>query len=129
MTPPQKPEWMELADSDSAPTPKKVRRLVPAIIAAAAIAIVGVGAIATQISDEQPASANEQVLPTQSAASPAGVQVTPDAATNAPSSKAEVQNPVSTKQPSIASLPKSRGDDEGEHRGRGEHEEDEGDDH
>jgi hypothetical protein len=118
MTPPQKPEWMELADADSAPTPKKVRRLVPAIIAAAAIAIVGVGAVATQINDEQPASANEQALPTQSAATPAAVQVTPDAATNAPSSKATVTNPVSPKQPGIASLPKSRGDDE-----------DEGDDH
>jgi len=105
MTPPQKPEWMELADSDSAPTPKKVRRLVPAIIAAAAIAIVSVGAVATQISDEQPASASEQVLPSQSAATPTEVQVTPDAATNVPSSKAEVQNPVSTKQPSSASLP------------------------
>jgi hypothetical protein len=130
MTPPQKPEWMELADADSVPTPKKVSRLIPAFIAAAALAIVGVGAIATQISDEAPASANEQVIPSQSATTP--VQVTPDAATKVPSAKSAVTNPATPKQPSIASLPKSGGDDEGrsEHKGRGEHEdgEDEGDD-
>ncbi|MSV69550.1 MAG: hypothetical protein F2883_02050, partial [Actinobacteria bacterium] len=65
MTPPQKPEWMELADADSVPSPKKVSRLVPALIAAAALAIVGVGAIASQISDEAPANATEQIASVQ----------------------------------------------------------------
>ena len=140
MTPPQKPEWMELADADSAPTPKKVSRLVPAFIAAIALAIVGVGAIATQISDEPPASANEQVIPTQSASTPASTALTPDAKSsvtpsNAPQAKTPQATPVTPQQPTIATLPKNGGDDDegegrGEHRGRGEHEEeDEGDDH
>ena len=132
MTPPQKPEWMELADADSVPTPKKVSRLIPAFIAAAALAIVGVGAIATQISDEAPASANEQVMPSQSATEPISAQVTPSAATKVPSSRSAVTNPATPNKPSIASLPKSGGDDEddnrGEHKGRGEHEDDEDED-
>ena len=133
MTPPQKPEWMELADADSAPTPKKVSRLVPAFIAAIALAIVGVGAIATQISDEPPASANEQVIPTQSATTPVVTSVTPGATTSNASPTAPQATSVAPQQPTIATLPKN-GDDEGEgrgeHRGRGEHdEENEGDDH
>ena len=128
MTPPNKPEWMELADADSAPSPKKAGRLIPAFIAAAAIAIVGVGAIATQISDEPPASANEQVVPGVSNTSPAAVQVAPEATNSVTQPKSAVSNPATPKKPSIASLPKNGGDDEEEGRGgRGDHEDDEDD--
>jgi hypothetical protein len=126
MTPPNKPEWMELADADSAPSPKKVGRLIPAFIAAVAIAIVGVGAIATQISDEPPASANEQVVPGVSNTSPAAVQVAPEATNSVTQPKSAVSNPETPKKPSIATLPKNGGDDGEEGRGgRGEHEDDE----
>lgn len=128
MTPSNKPEWMELADADSAPSPKKAGRLIPAFIAAAAIAIVGVGAIATQISDEPPASANEQVVPGVSNTSPAAVQVAPEATNSVTQPKSAVSNPATPKKPSIASLPKNGGDDEEEGRGgRGDHEDDEDD--
>lgn len=132
MTPPQKPEWMELADADSVPTIKKSTRLIPALIGSCAFAIVGIGAIAAQISDEAPASATEQVAPIQSNSSPAAVQVTPQATTVATKPVTSKANPVAPKQPKIAALPSGGGDDEsegrGEHDGRGEHEEREGDD-
>ena len=99
MTPPQKPEWMELADADSVPVIKKKTRLIPALIASVALAIVGVGAIAAQISDEAPASAIEKVAPVATTATPVPV-----------TSKA---SPVIPKQPSIAALPNSgRGKDD-----------------
>ena len=131
MTPPQKPEWMELADADSAPTPKKVSRLVPAFIAVIALVIVGVGAIAAQISNQPPASANEQVAPTQSASTPASTAVTPDAKSSVTPSNAPQATTTAPQKPTIATLPKNGGDEgegRGEHRGRGEHEEG-GDDH
>jgi hypothetical protein len=126
MTPPQKPEWMELADADSVPTIKKSSRLLPALIASMALAIVGVGAIANQVTNEAPASATEQVAPIQSNSSPAAAQVTPQAAMAVAAPVTSKANPVARKQPSIATLPKSGGDDEGDDRG--ENEEREGDD-
>ena len=102
---------MELADADSVPTIKKKTRLLPAMIASVALAIVGLGAIATQISDETPASAIEKVTAQTTIA--AALPVT---------SKA---NPSTPKQPSIAALPKSGG---GENEGRSEDNEYEGED-
>jgi len=128
MTPPQKPEWMELADADSVPVIKKKTRFIPALIASAALAIVGVGAIASQITDEAPASATEQIAPVQSNSSPAAVQVTPQATTVAipPTNTNPVppKQSAQPKQPKIAALPSGGGDDEG----RGEHDEREGND-
>ena len=126
MTPPQKPEWMELADADSVPSTKKSSRLLPALLASMALAIVGVGAIVNQVTNEAPASATEQLAPIQSNSSPAAVQVTPQAAMAVAAPVTSKANPVAPKQPSIATLPKSGGDDEGDDRG--EHEEREGDD-
>lgn len=126
MTPPQKPEWMELADADSVPSTKKSSRILPALIASMALAIVGVGAIANQVTNEAPASATEQLAPIQSNSSPAAAQVTPQAAMAVAAPVTSKANPVAPKQPSIATLPKSGGDDEGDDRG--EHEEREGDD-
>jgi len=126
MTPPQKPEWMELADADSVPSTKKSSRLLPALLASMALAIVGVGAIANQVTNEAPASATEQLAPIQSNSSPAAAQVTPQAAMAVAAPVTSKANPVAPKQPSIATLPKSGGDDEGDDRG--EHEEREGDD-
>jgi hypothetical protein len=125
MTPPQKPEWMELADADSVPVIKKKTRLIPALIASVALAIVGIGAIASQFGDEAPASANEQVVPTQSNSSPAAVQSTPQATTVAAAPATTKSHSAAPKKPSIASLPKNGG---GEGEGRSEHSEREGND-
>lgn len=119
---------MELAEADSVPTAKKSTRLMPALIASVALAIAGIGAIAAQISDEAPASATEQVAPIQSNSSPAAVQITPQAAMAVAAPVTSKANPVAPKQPSIATLPKSGGDDRGEHDGRGGQEEREGND-
>lgn len=125
MTPPQKPEWMELADADSAPTVKKTTRLMPALIASFALAIVGVGAVATQISDEPSASANEQVAPIQSSSPAPQGQAAPTLKSSTNASSNISKTPVATPaQPSIASLPKGGGDDEG----RESHDDREGDD-
>jgi cell division septation protein DedD len=128
MTPPQKPEWMELADADSAPTAKKSTRLIPALIASVALAILGVGAIATQVGDEAPASASEKVTPAASSALVSLAQSTPVATitvnSTSPAPKESKSNSVSPKQPSIASLPSGGGNDDG----RGDKTEHEGND-
>jgi hypothetical protein len=129
MTPPQKPEWMELADADSVPTTKKSSRVLPALIASMALAIVGVGAIANQVTNEAPANATEQVAPIQSNSSPAAAQATPQGAMSVAAPVTIKTNSVAPKQPSIATLPKSGGDDEGDDRGEREgSNDDEGDD-
>ena len=118
MTPPNKPEWIQLAESDAVQTPKKSTRLIPAFIAAAALSIIGVGTLASQISEEPAANATEQIAKVQQSptASLSVTKATPNALT--PSS-----NPVAPTKPSIAALPKSGGDDEyegrEEHKGRG----------
>ncbi len=123
MTPPQKPEWLELADADSVPSQKKVSRFLPAFIAAAALAIVGVGAVATQISDEAPANVTEQIANVETSLSPEVIQPTSAVTTAAstpnvdkPAQVAPVlkTNPVAPKQPGISMLPKGGGDEDDE---------------
>ena len=53
MTPPQKPEWMELADADSVPSTKKSSRILPALIASMALAIVGMLSIYLKVSKRE----------------------------------------------------------------------------
>jgi len=117
MTPPQKPEWMELADADSVPVIKKKTRFIPALIASVALAIVGVGAIASQITDEAPASATEQTAPVQSNSPAAAVQSAPQATTVAVVAATKKPNLVAPKNPSIASLPKNGGGEDDEREG------------
>ena len=126
MTPPQKPEWMELADADSVPSTKKSSRLLPALIASMALAIVGVGAIVNQVTNEAPASATEQMASIQSSSSHVAAQATPQGAMSVAAPVTAKTNSVAPRQPSLATLPKSGGDDEGDDRG--ENEEREGDD-
>ncbi|MCX6447908.1 MAG: hypothetical protein NTV18_02040 [Actinobacteria bacterium] len=92
MTPPNKPEWIHLAETDSAPQKKKSSRALPALVLAAAMSIVGLGALVAQNGAETPAAALEQGTNLSSASSPA--------------------EPSTPKQPSIASLPTGGGDDD-----------------
>jgi hypothetical protein len=102
MTPPNKPEWIELADADSAPQTKKVTRALPAFVLAAALSIVGVGALVAQSGAETPTTATEQGVKASTASSPAE-----------PSATSAITNPNAPKQPGIASMP-TGGEDEGE---------------
>lgn len=92
MTPPNKPEWMRLAETDSAPQVKKSGRALPALVLAAALSIVGVGALVAQNGTETPVIASDQGTNLSTASSPA--------------------EPSAPKQPSIATLPTGGGDDD-----------------
>jgi hypothetical protein len=130
MTPPNKPEWMELADADSAPQTKKVTRALPAFVLAAALSIIGVGALVAQSGTETPATATKQgvnVSATTSASAPSTTSPmtaagSPGKSTSA-STPGAIANPSSPKQPGIASIPTRGGDDDDE-----DEREEEGDD-
>jgi len=113
MTPPNKPEWIELADADSAPQTKKVTRALPAFVLAAALSIVGVGALVAQSGAETPVTATEQGVSASASSSPAE-----------PSAARAIANPSAPNQPGIASMPTGGGDDDDEE----DDHDDEGDD-
>jgi len=92
MTPPNKPEWMRLAETDSAPQVKTSGRTLPALVLAAALSIVGLGALVAQNGAETPVIASDQGTNLSTASSPA--------------------EPSAPKQPSIATLPTGGGDDD-----------------
>jgi hypothetical protein len=62
MTPPNKPEWMELAYADGAPQVKKSTSALPTLLLAMAQLIVGVDALVAQSGAETPTTANEPVV-------------------------------------------------------------------
>ena len=115
MTPPNKPEWIELAEADSAPQVKKASRALPALVLAAAMSIVGVGALVANNGAETPATASDQGSNLSIASSPAEISA---AGVTASGKSASVPNPSavaapnSPKQPSIASLPTGGDDDD-----------------
>ena len=125
MTPPNKPEWIELAEADAALQGKKSTRALPALVLAAAISIVGVGAIVGQSGAKVPANATEQGLTVAASAAPASPNSAAKSLTGA------------AKQPSIATLPTSGEDDDDDEYGDhdddehddDDHDDDEGDDH
>ena len=119
MTPPNKPEWIELADADSAPQVKKVTRALPALVLAAALSIVGVGALVAQSGAETPVTTTEQGVnasTTSSASSPSTSSSMPSAASSdktiSASNPSAITNPNAPKQPGIASMPTGGGDDD-----------------
>lgn len=122
MTPPNKPEWIELAESDAAPQGKKSTRALPALVLAAALSIVGVGALVGQSGEKVPAQVTEQGLSVLASATPASPSAT--------------SQPIALKQPAIATMPTGGGDDDDDdedddHDGRDDDDDDddeEGDD-
>lgn len=133
MTPPNKPEWIELAEADSAAQVKKSSRALPALVLAAAMSIVGLGALVAQNGAETPATASDQGAKLSVASSPAQPSTPSASASNNSSSvpnPSAVAQPNAMKQPSIASMPTGGGDDDDdddEREGRGNHK-DRGDD-
>ncbi len=120
MTPPNKPEWIELAEADAAPQGKKSTRALPALVLAAALSIVGVGALVGQSGEKVPAQVTEQGLSVLASATPASPSAT--------------SQPIALKQPAIAAMPTGGGDDDDDdedddHDGRDDDDDDEeGDD-
>ena len=115
MTPPNKPEWIQLAETDSAPRVKRSARALPALVLATAMSIVGLGALVAQNGAETPAISSEQGINLSVASSPAE----PSAPSVSASGKSSliptpivVNQPTTPKQPSIASLPTGGDDDE-----------------
>ena len=131
MTPPNKPEWIELAEADSAPQVKKASRALPALVLAAAMSIVGVGALVANNGAETPATASDKGSNLSIASSPAEISA---AGVTASGKSASVPNPSavaapnSPKQPSIASLP-TGGDDDDDYDEDDEDEDEDDDDH
>ena len=112
MTPPNKPEWIQLAETDSAPQVKKSARALPALVLAAAMSIVGLGALVAQNGAETPAISSEQGINLSTASAPAATSaISPDISTSAPNSTSVIQ-PNAPQQPSIASMPTGGGDDD-----------------
>ena len=112
MTPPNKPEWIHLAETDSAPQDKKSARALPALVLAAAMSIVGLGALVAQSGAETPAISSEQGINLSTASAPAATSaISPDNSTSAPNSTSVIQ-PNAPQQPSIASMPTGGGDDD-----------------
>ena len=106
MTPPKKPEWFQLVESDGGKAHTSVRRSARGALLALPLLLIGVGVVVAQGTDESPAIA-EPVTTLASAA--------PSVSAN-----------VALANPSIAIPPTGGGDDEDDD-GENE-EEDEGDD-
>jgi len=117
MTPPNKPEWIHLAESDSAPQVKKSARALPALVLAVAMSIVGLGALVAQNGAETPAIATDQGINLSAASSPADPAATSaistDVSTSMPNTTSVIQ-PGTPQLPGIASLPTGGGDDDNE---------------
>lgn len=101
MCPPEKPEWIELADKDNAASPRKISKKLPVAALVAAAAIIGVGAVLGQTAEESPAQATESVVPSE--------QISGSTATVAP--KATPAAPR-VKTLNIGTLPTKRGEHE-----------------
>lgn len=136
MTPPQKPEWIEIADNDNSVLPRKISKGLPVMALAVTASIIGIGSIFAQTAQESPASAIEFTAPavqsSQSddtvepfapeAATVSNTSFTPQSATAISPSDPTIINP------SIGTMPSGSGEDDdyGDDEGIGD--DDEGDD-
>ena len=62
MTPPKKPEWIQIADTDNAASVRKVSKALPVIALGSALMIIGAGVVFAQSNNEAPAEAVESVV-------------------------------------------------------------------
>jgi hypothetical protein len=107
MTPPKKPEWFELAESDGGKARTSVKRSARGALLALPLLLIGVGVVVAQGTDESPATA-EPVTTLASAA---------------PSMSAN----VALAKPSIATPPTGGGDDDDDYEDEDENEEEDDD--
>ena len=124
MTPPKKPDWMEIADGDDHAPTAVVKKRRPLVIAMSALLLTIGGVVIAQSHEDSPASADEIIAP-QSSQSATSVAPAID-----PASPNNSANPSA---PAIATPPNMKGGDEdGDHgfwerdhdgdRGFGDHE-------
>jgi hypothetical protein len=62
MTPPKKPEWIHIADTDNAASVRKVSKTLPVIALGSALMIIGAGVGFAQSNNEAPALAVESIV-------------------------------------------------------------------
>ena len=70
MTPPKKPEWIKIVESDNRPAIRKSSKGLPVIALLAVAAIIGVGAVVAQTPGESPALAVESASPSLQSSQP-----------------------------------------------------------
>ncbi|MCX6438081.1 MAG: hypothetical protein NTZ06_05475 [Actinobacteria bacterium] len=146
MTPPKKPEWIHIADTDNAASVRKVSKALPAIALGSALMIIGAGVAFAQSNNDVPAAAVESVISSQSTISaqpaldnaPTKGSTTSlriqNIATQKPTSQGVSDSPIIAPKAPALQMPTGGGDDEDEDfrgaRGHGdEHDDDyEGDD-
>ena len=117
MTPPKKPEWFELAESDGIKPRASVKRSARGALLALPLLLIGVGVVVAQTTDESPVLA--ETVTTVASAAP---EINP-----APTSPAMKSSSVM--QPAIATPPTGGGDDDDdEYEDDHEDDEDEEDD-
>jgi hypothetical protein len=68
MTPPKKPEWFELTESDAVKPRASVKRSARGVLLALPLLLIGVGVVVAQGTDESPAAAES--ITTVASASP-----------------------------------------------------------
>jgi len=148
MTPPEKPEWIEIADADNAATPRRVSKKLPALALIITVTIIGAGAVFGQTADQSPASAATALAPvvqSSTSAQPDATNTSPSTQVSTPvvtSASKERTAPVVTsvstqsvtpvitpttstmKNPSIGTLPTKGGDDSHENNGDDEESDD-----
>jgi len=107
MTPPKKPEWFELTESDGVKPRASVKRSARGVLLALPLLLIGVGVVVAQGTDESPAVA-ESITTVASAAPQASAAITPA--------------------PAIATPPTGGGDDDDDDYEDDEDDEDEEDD-
>ena len=112
MTPPKKPEWFQLAESDGIQPRASVKRSARGALLALPLLLIGVGVVVAQTTDESPVLA--ETVTTVASATP---EI--NAAPTTPAIKSS-----SVMQPAIATPPTGGGDDEYED----DHEDEEDDD-
>jgi len=106
MTPPKKPEWFELAESDGGKPRASVKRSARGVLLALPLLLIGVGVVVAQSTDESPAVAES--ITTIASAAPS---MSPD---------------VALAKPSIA-IPPTGGEDDDDYEDEDENEEEDDD--
>ena len=124
MTPPKKPDWMEIADGDNQEPAIVAKKRRPVAIAMTALLVTLGGVVVAQTHEESPASADEMVIPQSSQSATTATQAINPAAPSQSASQSAKQSA-----PAIATPPTMKGgddDERGEHEGRerGEHDDD-----
>ena len=102
MTPQQKPEWIKISEKDRATTSHSASRGLPIIVLIITAAIIGVGAVFGQSSEQLPASAVESLAPSPQVnqlSAPSDIPPTVASNSSSATSKAAPAATTASKQP------------------------------